>query len=262
MHKLLLSTVLVAAASTASAATLKETIDRTFDVRPGAVVSLTNVNGRVTVKAWDQPRVKVVAVKQVETSRGELQKAMKELRVDIQPRNGGLAITTHYPNDRGAASIFDWILGDDVDAQVTYELTVPRTMNVDVRNTNGGIYVSDVAGKHELDTTNGKIEVTRCAGAVDASTTNGGIRAELVRVAKGQPMRFETTNGRIEVVVPPDFAAELDAATTNGSIETDLPVTTRSAGDNSLRGTINGGGTLLRLRTTNGGIALRTLGSS
>jgi len=59
-----------------------------------------------------------------------------------------------------------------------------------------------------------------------------------------------------------EFAADVDAATTNGSIKTDLPVTARSIGDNSLRGTINGGGTLLRLRTTKGGSAIRTLGEA
>jgi DUF4097 and DUF4098 domain-containing protein YvlB len=259
MRKLLLSAALVLTASTASAATLKQTIDKTFDVRPGASIELTNVNGRVTVKAWDQPRVKVVAYKEVETDRDQLQKAMDALRVEIQPRNGGLVITTRYPNEKGGSSIFGWLLGDHIDAQVTYEVTVPRTMNIDVENTNGGIYLSDVTGKHELDTTNGKISVERCAGSLDATTTNGGIEAELTRVAQGQPMRFETTNGRIEVAVPSDFAADIDASTTNGSIKTDLPVTTKSAGDNSLRGKINGGGTLLRMRTTNGGIALKTL---
>ena len=261
MRKLLLSAVLVLFAHVASAATLKQTIDKTFDVRPGANVQLTNVNGRVTIKAWDQPRVKVVALKEVETDRDQLQKAMSDLRVEFQQREGGLVITTRYPNE-GSHSIFDWILGNDIDAQVTYDVTVPRNMNVNVENTNGGIYLSDVTGKHELDTTNGKISVARCAGSLDASTTNGGIEAELTRVAKGQPMRFETTNGRIEVSVPADFAADIDASTTNGSIKTDLPIATKSMGDNSLRGTINGGGTRLVLRTTNGGIALKTLGNS
>ncbi|HVE71314.1 MAG TPA: DUF4097 family beta strand repeat-containing protein [Thermoanaerobaculia bacterium] len=257
MRELLLSAVLLIFGQAASAASLKETIDRTFDVRPGASVELTNVNGRVTVKAWDQPRVKVVAVKEVEASRDLLKGAMKELRVDIQPRNGGLVITTHYPNDDNAAGFFDWLFGDDIDANVTYDLMVPRSMNIDVENTNGGIYLTDITGKHELDTTNGRIEVTRCAGALDAATTNGSIHAQLLRVTKNEPMRFETTNGRIEIEVPADFAAEIDASTTNGAIKSDLPVTTRRIDDNSLRGTINGGGTLIRLRTTNGGIAIR-----
>jgi DUF4097 and DUF4098 domain-containing protein YvlB len=258
MRKLVLSAVLVIFAQAASAASLKETIDRTFDVKPGASVELTNVNGRVTVKAWDQPRVKVVAVKEVEASRDLLQEAMKELRVEIQPRNGGLVINTRYPNEgKGGVGFFDWLFGDDIDANVTYELMVPRAMNIDVENTNGGIYLTDISGKHDLDTTNGRIEVTRCAGALDAATTNGSIHAQLLRVTKNESMRLETTNGRIEISVPADFAAEIDASTTNGSIKSDLPVTTRSIDDNSLRGTINGGGTLVRLRTTNGGIAIR-----
>jgi len=248
MRKLPLSAALVLVAQAAFAAELHQKIDRTFDVLPGADVELTNVNGRITVKAWDQPRVKVVAVKKVEAPRQDLQKAMNELRVEMQPRNGGLVVTTHYPNEGHGSSFFDWLFGDDIEAQVTYELTVPRTMNVTVDNTNGGIYVAEVAGKHELDTTNGRIEVTRCAGSVDAATTNGSIRAELVRVARNQPMHFETTNGRIEVSVPQDFAADIDASTTNGSIKSDLPIATRTLDDNSLRGTINGGGTSIRLR--------------
>lgn len=256
MRKLVLSAALVLFAQTAFAAELQQTIDQTFDVRPGASVDLSNVNGRITVKAWDQPRVKVVAVKKVEAPKADVQKALNDLRVEIQPRDGGLVIRTRYPND-GDGGFFSWLFGDDIDAQVTYELTVPRTMNVVVENTNGGIYVTEVTGKHDLDTTNGRIEVTRCAGTVDAATTNGSIHAELTSVTKNQPMRFETTNGRIEVSVPKDFAATIDASTTNGSIKTDLPIQTRSFDDNSLRGTINGGGTSLRLRTTNGGISIR-----
>jgi hypothetical protein len=263
MTRKLLAASLLFLATAATAATRTETIDRTFDVRPGATVKVTNVNGRITVSAWDQPRVKVVATKKVEADSDDIAAALKELRVDLQPRDGGLVIDTHYPRENdGVGSIFDWLTGDRIQAQVTYELTVPRSMNVDVTNTNGAIVVSDVAGQHELDTTNGKIEVARCAGSLDASTTNGGIKAELTKVNKGAPLRFETTNGRIEVELPSTLAVDVDASTTNGSIHSDLPVATTRVSRNSLRGTINGGGTSLKLRTTNGGIAIRTAGRS
>jgi DUF4097 and DUF4098 domain-containing protein YvlB len=256
---LVIATLLFATA--AAAAELTETIDRTFDVRPGANVVLSNVNGRITITSWDQPRVRVVATKEVDGDRGELKKALQDLRVELQPRDGGLVITTHYPKEMaGMSKILGWLSGDDVDAQVRYDLTVPRTMNVDVTNTNGTIELTDVTGQLELDTTNGRIEVTRCAGSLDASTTNGSIKAELVRIAKGQPLRFETTNDRIDVSVPANAAADLDASTTNGSIRSDLPVAATRTSSNSLRGTINGGGTTLRLRTTNGGIAIRKAG--
>lgn len=258
-------TLLIAAslliAVTAGAAELSETIDRTFDVRAGADFVLSNVNGKITISSWDQPKVRVIARKEVDGDRDELKKALADLRVEMQPRNGGLVVTTHYPKENnGVGSILDWLAGDHIDANVRYEITVPRSMNVDVTNTNGGIHVTEVNGKHELDTTNGKIEVKRCAGSLDASTTNGGISAELVRVAQGQPLRFETTNGRIELALPAGMGANLDASTTNGSINSDLPVATTRTSSNSLRGTINGGGTSLRMRTTNGGISIKSVG--
>jgi len=243
----------------ASAAELTETIDRTFDVRPGATVSLSNVNGSVTVTAWDQPRVRVVAVKKVEADREDVKEALKELRVELQPRNGGLDIITRHPKrNEGVASIFDWLTADRVNSQVRYELTVPRTMALDLETVNGAIRVQDVTGAHEFETTNGRIELARCAGSVEASTTNGGIQAELTTVAKGQPLRFETTNGRIDVTVPQSLAVDVDAATTNGAIKSDLPIATTRIERNSLKGTINGGGTQLRMRTTNGAISIRT----
>ena len=262
MRKLLVAATFLPA-TTANAAELTETIDRTFNVRAGANVKLSNVNGRITVSSWDQPRVRVIARKEVEGDRSELKKALSDLRVEMQQRDGGLVITTHYPKEsEGIGSILSWLAGDHIDAEVRYDITVPRTMNIDVSNTNGGIRLSDVSGSMELDTTNGKIEVSRCSGSLDASTTNGSIHAELLQIAKGQPMEFETTNGRIELAVPANMGVDLEASTTNGSINSDLPVTTTRTSSNSLRGKINGGGTSLRLRTTNGGISIRKSGNA
>jgi hypothetical protein len=261
MRKLILAVLTLLLATATSAAELTETIDKTFNVRPGASVTLSNVNGGITVSAWDQPRVRVIARKSVDGDRDELQEALRELRVEIESRDGGLVVTTHYPKESGASGFFSWLIngGGDIDAEVRYELTVPRSMSLDIENVNGAIRIANITGKHDLDTTNGKIEVTRCAGSVEASSTNGAIHAELTNVTKGQGLRFSTTNGRIEVSLPANLAVDVDAGTTNGAIKSDLPVAATRVGENSLRGTINGGGTPLRIRTTNGGIAIKTL---
>ena len=257
--KNLVAAATLCVATTASAATLTETIDKTFEVRPGASVVLSNVNGGITVGSWDQARVRVVAVKQVEGGREVAQEVMRELEVTIEPRGGGLVIKTEHPEHEGVSSFFDWLTGNDANAQVRYELTVPKSMNLVIGNTNGAISVTDVAGRHDLDTTNGRIEAIRCAGSLDASTTNGRISAELVRVTPGENIRLSTTNGAIKVAVPSSFAGELDAGTTNGSISTDFPVTTTRGDNNRLRGTVNGGGAQLKLRTTNGAIRITKL---
>ena len=81
-------------------------------------------------------------------------------------------------------------------------------------------------------------------------------------MSKGQPLRLHTTNGRIELALPPTAAVDVSASTTNGRIKTDLPVLTSRIARNSLRGSINGGGTSLRMSTTNGGIEIKSLGKS
>jgi hypothetical protein len=259
MRRLLTALVLVVAASSVTAAELTETIDRTFDVKPGADVVLSNVNGRVSFSTWDQPKVRVVATKKVEADSDDLKAAMKAVQVTMQPQNGGLVISTKQPDgDNGWAALFSWLAGNHVQAQVQYQVTVPRSMNVSVENTNGAIETADLNGKIDLETTNGRIRVSNCAGSLEAATTNGSIEAELVKIAKGQPLSFETTNGRIEVTLPSNLGVDVDADTTNGSINTDLPITTKSVERNSLRGSINGGGTKLRLRTTNGPISIQS----
>lgn len=257
MRKLTLATLLVLLAAVANAATLTDRIDKTFDVRPGAELSLSNVNGSITIRAWDQPRVRVIAERESSSfDEDEAKKAFAALRVEMTPRNGGLEIVTRHPKSN--LDFLDHLFGKNVSSKVTYDVRVPSTMNVVVDNTNGRIEVTGVTGEFDVETTNGRIEVTRCSGSIDASTTNGRINAELSGVTKGKSLSLETTNGRISLTVPSNVAADIDAGTTNGKIHTDLPVATRHTDRNSLRGKINGGGTPVRLRTTNGSIEIRT----
>ncbi len=239
-------------AGTASASRLQESFDRTVDVRVGSSVSIDNVNGRITVSSWDQPRVRIHAVRKAET-----REMLDKLSVEVRESGDGLSIVTHMPR-KSDSGFFDMLFGNDGNAAVDYDVTVPRATDLKVENTNGGITVSDVSGSSELGTTNGRIEALRCSGTMTATTTNGAIRAELLEVASGKPMKFETTNGSITLTVPPSFAADLQAETTNGSIRTDLPVTTKSFSRRELHGTMNGGGAELGLYTTNGSIEVRS----
>src|SRR5262249_2388766 len=255
MRRSAIAFAIVLLAITASAAEIEETSDRTYDVHPGAMLSLANTNGRITVHAWDQPRVRVHADKRVHGFGDAAKQAMAELKVEVTPSAGGLRVVTRHPN-RDGGGLFDWMFGNNVNASVSYDITVPRSMNLDLDNTNGAIEVNDVRGSHKIGTTNGHIALARCGGAVEAETTNGGIRAELLDVTPGKAVRLETTNGRISLVAPPSLAAEIDAANSNGSINTEIPVTSTRMSRHALRGTINGGGPEGRLPTTNRSIEI------
>jgi DUF4097 and DUF4098 domain-containing protein YvlB len=258
MRRAVLLLLVTFAAAVASASTLTETVDRTFDARPGAVVSVDNTNGAITITSWDQPRIRVHAEKVVERAdAAEAKDMMRQLRVEMQPRDGGVVIRTDNPRSNGAG-FWDLVFGHWVDAKVTYEITVPRSMSLAISDTNGAVHVDGVTGMLKVETTNGRIEMQRCGGSIDATSTNGRVNAELLTVDASRMSRFETTNGAVSVTVPPALRADVDASTTNGHIDTDLPVLAHWNGRNAMRGTINGGGAKLRIRTTNGSIAIRT----
>ena len=250
----------LAFSTAAFAAELTETFERTLEVRPGTTLDIDNVNGSITISGWDQSRVRIQAVKRVKgRDSGAVQQVMKALRVEVRQSGRSIEIDTIYP--KHGDGMFDRIFGSsDVNASVKYEIQVPRSTDVTADTVNGGIRVSGVSGEIELDTTNGKIEVADCSGTVEASTTNGGISVELLAVTSGRDMKFETTNGTITLAVPAGLAADINASTTNGSVQSDLPLTVDRMSRTSIRGKLNGGGPEIKLRTTNGGIDIRPAG--
>src|SRR4051794_32838602 len=204
MRRLGIALVLTLTALGASAGTIEQSFDQTYDVRSGANFALVNTNGSITIRSWDQPRVRIHADKRVRGSGDEAKKVMAALKIEITPSAAGLSVVTRYPKRGDDGSGFlDWLFGSHVDASVTYEVTVPRSMSLDLENTNGAIAVTDVRGSHKVSTTNGRIELARCAGDVSAETTNGGIKAELLAVTPGKRVSLETTNGRISLAAPP-----------------------------------------------------------
>ncbi len=70
--------------------------------------------------------------------------------------------------------------------------------------------------------------------------------------------RLETGDGNVTWKSPEDLAADVDLHTSDGHIDLDMPVTTEGKiRQNEVRGKLNGGGSLLTIRTGDGSIHLR-----
>jgi DUF4097 and DUF4098 domain-containing protein YvlB len=87
-------------------------------------------------------------------------------------------------------------------------------------------------------------------------TSNGSINVS-VDALRSSDIRASTTNGAITVRLPANAGARVQARTSNSSISTDFDVTMRGTQDkHRLEGTIGPGGPLLDLSTTNGSIKI------
>jgi TonB family protein len=142
----------------------------------------------------------------------------------------------------------------------------------------GGIRVMYVSGPMELESSSGSICLTRVAGALQAATSGGTITAWInpdsppgggnVRLAGAS--QLASGNGDIIVFLPRNLAANIDATVVNGGerrIEADpalhltMQAPANGLGPAHAMAVLNGGGALLKLKTTAGKIRLQFLDS-
>ena len=119
----------------------------------------------------------------------------------------------------------------------------------------GAVTVSNFAGDAKVESSGGKLRLAKISGKLNAETSGGAIAAILPSPVVGD-VRLETSAGAITVITPPNAALTIDAETGAGTVQSDLPVARMHADHDSLKGTINGGGKALVLRSGAGAIEI------
>ena len=137
------------------------------------------------------------------------------------------------------------------------------TGDVTVGTGDGSVAVEGLAGTLDLQTGDGSVTVAGKPGRVRIHTGDGSVtfRAES-DTRMDDEWSISTGDGSVVMYLPSGFDADLDASSGGGSVRSDLPV---SGGDQetsherrSLRGRLGNGGKLLRIRTGDSSIRLRT----
>lgn len=263
----------------AERAETKET--KTLKAPQGLVFRVHNSNGITRITGEDRADIEVTAHKTARAESAEAAEALLgEIQLVVQDTGDRLDIEVEIPrrwNRRGTANLC---------------IKLPRRMEVWVaaangrvdvegirggvhaRSTNGSARVSDVIGDVEVATTNakvscsctcgkllarssnGKIEIDQHRGSVDASTSNGLIRASLEDVGE-EGVLLCTSNGRIVLDLPDEVDADVDMRVDNGIIRNDRQLCQKGRETGGrVAGRLGTGGRPIKLRTSNGSIAL------
>jgi len=138
----------------------------------------------------------------------------------------------------------------------------------------GSIRAVGIKGSMNARTSSGSIDLAQTAsGDVDASSSSGSVRLRGVRGGlrastssgalnvEGQVARdwhLSSSSGHVTVSVPASQGFDLDANSSSGRIDVGFPITVSGTiGKHALRGSARGGGPLVQVRTTSGGISVR-----
>jgi len=162
---------------------------------------------------------------------------------------------------------------------IRVDLDVPRATDLNLHTKDGNVEVSGVQGSAHINSGDGNMDLRDLGGELIASTGDGNIRAEgrfeLLDLHTGdgnitadanQGSRISSTwalrtgDGNIELRLPSDAHADLDAHTGDGKVRVDFTVeTSGSLSENTIRGKMNGGGPTLELRTGDGDLRIEKM---
>jgi hypothetical protein len=277
--------LILAAASSAALASEhwpvreQETIQKTFRLsgEPMRVV-VDNIDGYVHVKGYSGSEVHVIAHKSIRADTdSDLRQAKSEVQLQMTEQPGSVSIYYDAPwrcdGDRrpceGDHSRRFYTVSYDID------LEMPKAARAVLSTINGGdVRLEDTTGDFEVKDINGGIYMTAIAGSGDVQTINGPVTIRFVR----NPQRdctFKTLNGPLDVYFQPGISADLTFKTFNGEIFSDFDVAPRPLPVSAVEhkngkyvyrshringGRIGNGGPVLNFDAFNGNIRLHEAG--
>jgi DUF4097 and DUF4098 domain-containing protein YvlB len=257
-----------------------EEVTKTFTVAGHARVRVQTDDGSVRVSTGD---IKQVEIRVVYTG----YKLDRDLRVGTSQNGDTVEVTAKT----GSGSWFNFgvrhtslrvevHMPKDADLDVnTGDGSVEADSingNLDVRTGDGHITVQGAKGTIRLHTGDGHIEGREMDGRADITTGDGHVNVEgrfdalniktgdgsvTARASKGStvsaPWNIHTGDGNVDLELPGELQANLDASTHDGRISLGIPVLVEGTfSSTKIFGKMNGGGQPIVVRTGDGSIHL------
>jgi len=288
---LILAGGLLAVLPLSAQAKIVRNVEKTFAAQPGGNFKAATSGGDIVIKTGAGDQVRVIAKQTIRASNdAEADELLKKLELTIAQEGNDVVATSKYASKIGGVSFGIW-----PPVSVDFEVTLPASFNVELKtsggdivcgdlqgkaaaNTSGGdvmlghiggevqvhtsggdIGLEQVAGSAKLHTSGGDIKVGSVLNTLDASTSGGDVSARLSGGLKGD-CSLSTSGGDIRAVVDDNAAFQLDASTSGGDVEAyhlTLTIERGGHGKSKLTGKVNGGGPLLKLRTSGGDIDIK-----
>lgn len=188
-----------------------------------------NINGSVTIEAYDGDTVELTVKEEIKGRSGEIEKAKKELSYKLVG-DGNLIYA--YPKapfitvSREGDDLHFCVKRDDDDSDYRFKddvtVRVPRDITVDGATINKGkVAIIGIFRKVEASNVNGEVELHHITSETHVSTVNGDITIDYDRSPDGDS-EYHTINGTIDVYMPDNLSADVYFQSLHGDLYTDF----------------------------------------
>ena len=137
--------------------------------------------------------------------------------------------------------------------------------NLKLHSSDGRLRVRNASGTLEARSSDGGQEIAGSFTSLQLHSSDGSITVELAEGSHlSSDSRIESSDGSVTLRLPKSFPAELAVSTSDGSIQSTLPLVvegynSKDHSGHNIRGKFNGGGSLLTIHTSDGSVHLTTL---
>lgn len=137
--------------------------------------------------------------------------------------------------------------------------------NLKLHSSDGHLRVRNGSGALEARTSDGNQEIAGNFTSLQLHSSDGSITAELAEGSHlSSDSKIESSDGSVTLRLPKSYPVELAVSTSDGSIQSTLPLVvegynSKGNSGHNIRGKFNGGGSLLTIHTSDGSVHLATL---
>jgi len=224
-------------------ADVREEFHKTVAMDANGNFSLKNINGGITISAWDKNEIQIDAVKTASSD-----EKLRAARIDVAGSGHSVDVQTKYPDHT-----------NNNPASVEYTIHLPRGARLfSVETVNGNIHIDGPRGRIKAGTVNGKVEVWNAADELDLNSVNGEVKASLSNPGQ-KSVKLNVVNGSVSIALPASANARVKASTVHGGIHSDLPLKVdrpQYGPGESMDSTLGAGGATIELESVNGSIYL------
>jgi DUF4097 and DUF4098 domain-containing protein YvlB len=248
---------------------------RTFTVSPGSTVAVENYKGTIHLTGADTNQISVTVDKKFEGSDSDRKWWMTNTQVNFSNDAGRVRVDVQYPKNSCAWNCDDH---SNYSAEVDLTIQVPRRTNLELNGYKPDIHISAVEGDIHIKSYKSPIEIASTTGSVDIHTYKETVRLSDVSIRNslrlqmekgdvqidaktlGEEANIETYKGNIVLRIPRNTGLNVDySGSRRSNLHSELPITSETGfGSGDVRGTINGGGTRLHLRTYRGSVSIES----
>lgn len=242
---IVLAAAALAIASRVHGATLSDNYEArdesngTFQLAPGAAVSVSGINGPVEIQTISGSTAEVQIIRTART-----QEDLQHRKVTMESTGGGLTI-------RGD--------NDHSDARVRQHVILRATANIalGVHGVNGAVTVGAIEGPVEITGINGHVNVAQASEYSRFNGINGQISIAMSSVGQ-RGIHMSGINGNIEIKMPAGVNADLNVSGINGTVYSDLSNVTIQGkwGPRQFNARIGSGGAPITITGINGQITI------